>query len=240
MDTFHVAEALKDVNELVSRTNKLIDDTFPWDLAKQDEKQDVLQSVLFHLLEGIRLAAILYIPVLIESSDRVFAMIGAKEKSRDFSAYAFGHQKVYTVKKKPGHLFPRIDASEAVPELANAMSGKKRRKIKMKPEITIDDFEKIQLLVGEVEDCRAHPNADKLLVSTIDTGDKSRQIVSGIAEYYKPEDVIGKKVLVVVNLKAVKLRGETSEGMILCGENEDGNLVIVEPDEPLVPGDVVR
>lgn len=240
MDTFRVAEALKDVNRLVSRTNKLIDDTFPWDLAKDETKQDVLQSVLFHLLEGIRLAAILYIPVLIESADKVFDIIGAKEQSRDFSAFVFGHQKVFTVMEKPGHLFPRIDASEAVPELVNVMSGKKRRKIPAKPEIGIDDFEKIQLLVGEVEDCKKHPNADKLLVSTIDTGDKSRQIVSGIAEYYEPEQVIGKKVLVVVNLKAVKLRGETSEGMILCGENEDGTLVIVEPDEPLVPGDVVR
>ncbi len=244
MDEFKVANALLEVSSLVKRTNKLIDDTFPWELAKDESLKDVLESVMYHLLESIRLINIMYLPVLIETSPKVFEMLNVEDKYQDFSSLSFGAKPVYTVVKKPAHLFPRLDVEVEVQNIKTMMDSNKEEKVEKKvievlPEITIDDFSKVDIKVGRVLEGQAHENAKKLLVFKIDTGDKVRTIVSGIASDYKPEDLVGKNVLVITNLKPVKLRGILSEGMILAGENESGKLSVIQADLALSPGDKV-
>jgi methionyl-tRNA synthetase len=244
MDEFKVANALLEVSSLVKRTNKLIDDTFPWDLAKDDSLKDVLESVMYHLLESIRLINVMYLPVLIETSPKVFEMLNVEEEYQDFSSLNFGQKTEYQVVKKPSHLFPRLDVEVEVKNIKKMMDANKdvkeeKRVVTVLPEITIDDFSKVDIKVGKVLEGREHENAKKLLVFSIDTGDKVRTIVSGIANDYKPEDLVGKNVLVITNLKPVKLRGILSEGMILAGENESGKLSVIEADNRLNPGDKV-
>lgn len=244
MDEFKVANALLEVSSLVKRTNKLIDDTFPWDLAKDESLKDVLESVMYHLLESIRLINVMYLPVLIETSPKVFEMLNVEEEYQDFSSLNFGKKTEYQVVKKPSHLFPRLDAEVEVKNIKEMMDANKdvkeeKRVVTVLPEITIDDFSKVDIKVGKVLEGREHENAKKLLVFSIDTGDKVRTIVSGIANDYKPEDLVGKNVLVITNLKPVKLRGILSEGMILAGENESGKLSVIEADNRLNPGDKV-
>jgi len=241
MDEFKIATAYFEVSRLVGRTNKIIDETSPWDLAKDEALKDVLESVMYHLLESIRLITILYLPVLIETPEKIFGFLNVEEKYQDFGSYEFGLKKEYTVVQKPSHLFPRLDVeaeSKVIKELMNPTV--KQKEVVKKEEISIDLFDQVNIIVGKVLKSKYHPNANKLLVSEIDTGDQVRQVVSGIAEFYKPEEVIGKKVLVITNLKSVKLRGELSEGMILCGETEDHKLYIVEVPNALEPGDSVR
>ncbi len=244
MDEFKVANALLEVSSLVKRTNKLIDDTFPWELAKDESLKDVLESVMYHLLESIRLINIMYLPVLIETSPKVFAMLNVEDKFQDFSSLSFGSKPDYEVVKKPTHLFPRLDVEVEIQNIKAMMDSNKEVKVEKKeievlPEITIDDFAKVDIKVGRVLEGQEHVNAKKLLVFKIDTGDKVRTIVSGIASDYKPEDLVGKNVLVITNLKPVKLRGILSEGMILAGENESGKLSVIEADLALNPGDKV-
>ncbi|XFA98246.1 methionine--tRNA ligase [Candidatus Izemoplasma sp. B36] len=244
MDEFKLAKALQELSVLVKRTNKLIDDTFPWELAKQDDKKDVLASVMYHLIESIRVISILYLPFLLSTPKDVFDFLGVEEDLRDFSSIDFGSKSTYTVVKKPKHLFPRLDLekeSEVIKELMH--EGKKeeprREVLPMQKEIEFTDFTKLDLRVGKILECKKHENAKKLLVSKIDTGDRVRNIVSGIAEFYKPEELVGKYVQVVTNLKPVKLRGELSEGMILCGETSDKTLYIIEVSDKLLPGDKI-
>ncbi|MGD9909753.1 MAG: methionine--tRNA ligase [Candidatus Izemoplasmatales bacterium] len=241
MDEFKVSAALFEVSRLVGRTNKIIDETSPWDLAKDPSLKDTLEMVMYHLLEAIRLATILYKPVLIETPAKIFEELGVELDVQTFGSFVFGKKDTYTVTSQPIHLFPRLDVEkevEAIKALMNA--GVKKKEVIQKEEIGIDTFEQINLLVGLVKKAKVHPNAKKLLVFDIDTGERVRQIVSGIAEFYKPEEVVGKKVIVVANLKPVKLRGELSEGMILCGETENHELYIIEPNSKLEPGDNVR
>ena len=244
MDEFNLPKALQELSVLVKRTNKLIDDTFPWELAKQEELKDVLESVMYHLLESIRIISILYLPFLLASPKDVFDFLGVAKDLRDFNSLKFGSKTTYKVVKKPEHLFPRLDLEKEAKVIKELMhEGKKeepkREVIPMLEEIEFNDFTKLDLRVGKILECKKHENAKKLLVSKIDTGDKIRNIVSGIAEFYKPEELVGKFVQVVTNLKPVKLRGELSEGMVLCGETSDKKLFIIEVSDKLLPGDKI-
>ena len=244
MDEFKIANALLEVSVLVKRTNKLIDDTFPWELAKDLDKANVLESVMYHLLESIRLINIMYIPVLIETTPKVFGMLNVEEEHQIFSSYEFGKKASYTVVAKPEHLFPRLDQEVEEQNIKAMMEQNKKPiveepKIEILPEITIDDFAKVDIRVGKVLEGKNHPDAKKLLVFSINTGDKTRTIVSGIANDYKAEDLVGKNVLVVCNLKPVKLRGILSEGMILAGEDNSGKLYVIEASKQMKPGDKI-
>lgn len=244
MDEFKVSEAISEISALVRRTNKLIDDTFPWNLAKDDQLQDVLESIMYHLLEGIRLITIMYQPFLIESTVKVFQDVMVEDKYQTFTDYQFGQKQSYTVKEKIEHLFPRLDLdkeSENIKKMIEANTPKEpeAKVFEMKSDIEYDDFSKLDLVVGHIEDASAHPNADKLLVFKVNTGDRVRTIVSGIAKFYKAEDLIGKKVMVVANLKPVKLRGILSEGMILSAETGDKLLKVIELDQSLEAGDKI-
>jgi len=244
MDQFKMAEALSEISALVKRTNKLIDDTFPWDLAKDDSKKDVLESVMYHLLESIRLITILYQPFLLETTPKVFDGLNVGEGLRLFTSYKFGEKPVYQVVEKLPHLFPRLDVEKESEKIKVMMENNKpkeeeKRVFEMKTEIEYDDFSKLDLVVGHIKEAREHPNADKLLVFDVDTGDKVRTIVSGIAKFYKPVDLKNKNVMVVANLKPVKLRGILSEGMILSAEDKDGNLKVIELNKELEPGDKI-
>jgi len=244
MDQFKLSKALQDISGLVRRTNKLIDDTFPWELAKHEEHKDVLESVMYHLLESIRAITILYRPFLIETPAKVFEFLGVEKDLQDFEGLDFGSKKIYKVVKKPSHLFPRLDMEKESAEIKKLMNVGKPKieepKVKLiSPEIEFEDFTKLDIRVGKIIECKKHEDAKKLLVSKIDTGDRIRNIVSGIAEFYKPEDLIGKSVQVVVNLKPMKLRGELSEGMVLCGENSKKELYVIEMSDKLMPGDKI-
>jgi len=247
MDEFKVAAALQEVSVLVKRTNKLIDDTFPWELAKDSAKSDVLESVMYHLLESIRLINIMYQPILIETAPKVFAMLNIENVNQNFASMHFGLKTAYEVVEKPEHLFPRLDQEKEELVIKTMMEQNKApqveveepEKIEVLPEITLDDFAKVDIRVGKVLEGKAHPDAKKLLVFTINTGDKVRTIVSGIAQDYKPEDLVGKNVLVICNLKPVKLRGILSEGMILAGEEKSGKLHVIEAQKAMKPGDKI-
>ncbi|HKL47101.1 MAG TPA: methionine--tRNA ligase, partial [Candidatus Izemoplasmatales bacterium] len=243
MDEFKIAEALSEVSALVKRTNKLIDDTFPWDLAKDESKKDLLESVMYHLLEGIRLITVLYQPFLLETTPRVFNDLSIEKTYQAFSTFEFGQKKMYQVAKKIKHLFPRLDLekeSKHIKEMMLSNAPKEdKREFEIKAEIVYDDFDKMDFVVGEIISAKKHPNADRLLAFEVNTGDKVRSIVSGVAEFYQPNDLLNKKVMVVANLKPVKLRGVLSEGMILFGEKEDGKLKAIEVNKDLEPGDKI-
>ncbi len=240
MDEFKVADALKEISVLVKRINKLIDDTSPWDLAKDENLHDVLESVMYHLLEGIRLITILYLPFLLETCPKVFGYLDIEENLRDFNALDFGKKGFYDVAKKPEHIFPRLDVDKEVEVIKSWMQDNEPEEVMevepILPEVTIDDFAKLDIRVGKILEAKKHDGAKKLLVMKVDTGDKIRNIVSGIAEFYQPEDLVGKLVQVIVNLKPVKLRGELSEGMILAGENTKSEISVIEVSDKLTPG----
>lgn len=243
MDAFKVPQALSDVSRLVAKTNKLIDETSPWQLAKDPALRPVLESVLYHLLEALRLATILYVPVLLESHPLIFQVLGVEPEFRTAESLVFGKKDSYSVAAEPGHLFPRLDAEKETAWIKSVMAGapvKPAAEIPApKPEIGIEDFNRTDLRAGKVLSCEKHPNAAKLLVLRIDTGDRQRQVVSGIAEIAKPEELVGKTLIVVVNLQPVKLRGILSEGMILCGE-KDGKPVLIDLPAGLEAGSAVR
>ncbi len=228
MDALRVADAIDAVFTLLRRSNKYIDETQPWVLGRDETKKDRLATVLYNLLEAIRFAGVLLGPFLPETSEKMLDQINAKE--RDFASLeTFGHYESPTkVTDKAKPLFMRLDAGKVLADLDKEDD---------KAEITMDDFGKIELKVGEVISCEKHPNADKLLVSQVDLGDETRQIVSGIAHSYTPAEMVGRKVIVVTNLKTAKLRGVESQGMILAGE-KDGKVVLASCDLP--KGTVVR
>ena len=240
MDDFKLSDALKELSILVKRTNKLIDDTFPWELAKNPELKNVLESVMYHLLESLRIITIQYLPFLLETSPIVFDYLNVEPDFRDFDSIEFGTKHFYDVIKKPGHIFPRLDEEKEIEVIKALMhSGKKIEEpelVPVLPEINFDDFAKLDIRAGKILEARHHENANKLLILKIDTGDRVRNIVSGIAEFYEPEDLINKSVSVIVNLKPVKLRGELSEGMILAAENDKKELLVIEVPEELLPG----
>ncbi|WAW15023.1 methionine--tRNA ligase [Peptostreptococcus equinus] len=229
---FH--EALESVWKFVRRTNKYIDETMPWALAKDETSKDKLNHVLYNLCESIRLISTLISSLLPETSRKIFAQIGVagKEELTSWeSTNEFGLIKDGTKVEKGEVLFPRLDVEEEIKILEEMFAEKivdQEVKIQHKKEITIEDFEKVELRVGKVVKCEKHPKADRLLVSQIKLGSEVRQIVSGIAQWYKPEEMIGKQVVVVCNLKPVKLRGVESQGMILAAGDNGSDLVLPE------------
>ncbi|WP_297670988.1 methionine--tRNA ligase [Thomasclavelia sp.] len=224
MDEFKSSDALDAIFTLLRRTNKYIDETMPWALAKDESKKDRLATVLYNLIESIRFSAIALVPFIPSTANKILNQINTDQ--RDFETLnKFGMYKEGTkVTEKPEILFARLDPKEIekkVEKLSTVEKVKEEIEIKEDDLITIEDFKKVELVVGTVEECKKHPNADKLLVSKINIGKETRQIVSGIADYYSPEEFIGKKVIVITNLKVAKLRGVESQGMILAGETKD-------------------
>jgi methionyl-tRNA synthetase len=240
MNTFKLSQALQEVWRLISRSNKYIDETTPWILAKDDALKERLENVLYHLVESLRHIGILLEPVLLNAVPSLYKQLNIESEYTTWESLDFGQKIAYHVVKKPTPLFPRLDVKEEVEKLQSAILGKEEKpKQPKRKEITIDDFAKLDLVIGKVVKSEKHPDADKLLVSQIDIGeDKPRQIVSGIAKHYTPESLIGKKVIIVANLKPVKLRGILSEGMILAGSNKD-ELEVITSDK-LSPGDLVK
>lgn len=229
---FH--EALESVWRFVRRTNKYIDETMPWALAKDDSKKDQLNHVLYNLCESIRLISTLISSLLPDTARKIFYQLGIEgleELTNWESTDTFGLIADGTKVHRGEVLFPRLDVEEEIKVLEEMFAEKivdQEVKLDHKEEITIDDFSKVEMRVGKVVKCEKHPKADKLLVSQIKIGSEVRQIVSGIANYYKPEDMVGKSVVVVCNLKPVKLRGVESHGMILAAGNDGDALVLPE------------
>ena len=229
MDEFKASNALDEIFNLLRRTNKYIDETMPWALAKDETKKDRLATVLYNLIEAIRFSAVMLYPYMPSTAKKILDQINTDQRDfeslKEFGNYASGTKVV----EKPEMLFARLDPKEVAKKVEvieakqkasiKAVKEKKEKEAKeTKEKITIDDFSKIQLKVGKVIKCEKHPNADKLLVSQIDVGEETpRQIVSGIADVYSPEEFVGKKVIVVTNLKPAKLRGVESQGMVLAG-----------------------
>lgn len=258
MNEFRAADSLELIISMARRLNKYIDETEPWALAKDESKTDRLKEVLYNLLEGIRFIGVLLKPFMPDTSESILLQINSEFNTVD-TLDKFGYTKSGTVTNNESPLFMRIDEKKKLEEIeaevakarkeaekVNKKSDKKEDKKEDKKddtpsEISIDDFAKINLKVGKVLECRHVDGADKLLVSQIKIGDEVRQIVSGIAKHYSPEDMIGKKVVVVTNLKPVKLRGVLSQGMILAASDENGKLSLVTPDdENLDDGSEVR
>lgn len=221
MEQFRVGDALDEIFTLLRRTNKYIDETMPWALAKEDNKKDRLATVLYNLLESIRISAVLLESFLPETSQKILDYLNTSKRDFD-SINTFGQLETgIQVVKKPEVLFARIDEKDFMEKLAKEKEEKaKEENEKEENLITIDDFAKVEMKIGTIVDCKPHPKADRLLVEQIDLGDEVRQVVSGIAKYYKPEDLIGKQVVVATNLKPVNLRGVESNGMILCATND--------------------
>lgn len=236
-DDFRLQNAIQTVNNLVSRANKYIDETAPWVLAKNENKAKELDSVLYHLLEILRISTTLLSPVLVEAAPKVLNVLGILKECQ-ICELEFGYQYQNNLVSMTESLFKRVKLEEELAYFENLSKKLEQAEIVRKAEITIDDFMKNNLLVGEIIDCQKHENAEKLLVSKVKIGSEVRQIVSGIAKYYQPADLIGKKVIVVENLKPVKIRGVESNGMILCASTAN-ELEIVEVKN-LPSGSVVK
>ena len=247
MDKLRVADAITEIFTLFRRCNKYIDETEPWNLAKDEAKKERLATVLYNLFEGIRIGAVCLEAFLPSTSKKILDQIGTQE--RDYLALdTFGRmEQGIRVTEKPEILFARIDMKEFMEKLEAAKAAKEAEAAKAaameagidiepKAEITFDDFEKLQFQVGEIIACEAVKKSKKLLCSQVKIGSQVRQIVSGIKAHYSPEEMVGKKVMVVVNLKPAKLAGVLSEGMILCAEDADGNLSLMVPEKEMPAG----
>ena len=252
MEKLRVADAITEVFTLLRRCNKYIDETEPWKLAKDETKQDRLATVLYNLMEGIRMAAVALAAYLPDTSAKILDMLGTQErdylKLDQFGLLETGGKVV----EKPEILFARVDIKELMEKVeadkaANAQAQSAAAPaeeaeteegidIEPKAEITFDDFEKLQFQVGEIIACEAVKKSKKLLCSQVKIGNQVRQIVSGIRKHYSPEEMVGKKVMVVTNLKPATLAGVESEGMILCAEDADGNLSLMVPEKKMPAG----
>jgi methionyl-tRNA synthetase len=249
MEKMEFSVALTSIWQLVSRTNKYIDETQPWTLAKSEEQKDELASVMMHLAESLRRIAILLKPFLTRTPNGIFTQLGIKDEGLKTweSLENFGLIPSGTKVEKDAPLFPRLEIAEEVEFIKTKMQGTtaapEEKKEEEKPEelaeISIDDFMKVDLRVAEVLQAEPVKKADKLLKLQLDLGYEKRQVVSGIAQYYKPEELVGRKVICITNLKPVKLRGELSQGMILAG-SKDGQLSIATVDQSLPNGSKVK
>ncbi len=246
MDKLQFSEALEEIWKVVRRTNKYIDETMPWALAKEEEKKAELDTVLYNLSESIRIIAVLISPFMHVTANKIYHHLGIQEDKEILtweSVQEFGKLKVNTKVSKGEALFPRIDIEKEIEEIEKMFAPKEEKeavKIEHKEEITIDDFDKVELRVGKILHAQKHPKADKLLIFKIQLGSEERQIVSGIAKHFKPEDLIGKQVVVVCNLKPVKLRGVESQGMILSAATEDDKLLVLPSIEGIPSGSEIR
>ncbi|NLK99656.1 MAG: methionine--tRNA ligase [Clostridiales bacterium] len=254
MEKLRVADALTEIFNLFKRCNKYIDETMPWILAKEEDKKARLETVLYNLVESICIGTSLLKSFMPETAERIFAQLSAKERAiediNSFGLYPSGTK----VTDKPEILFARLDIKEVLEKVeaskkdaegtdknqADDTNQKSELSavidIEPKAEITFDDFTKLQFQVGEVIACEEVKKSKKLLCSQVRIGSQVKQIVSGIKAYYTPEEMVGKKVMVVVNLKPAKLAGLLSEGMILCAEDADGNLALMVPEKEMPSG----
>ena len=251
MENLRVADAITEVFTIFKRCNKYIDETMPWALAKDESKQDRLATVLYNLVEGICIGTTLLESFMPDTTKRILGQLNASERTledlKTFGLYPSGNK----VTDKPEILFARMDIKEVMEKVNELHPPKEEPKeekpkeekpeekvvdIEAKPEITFDDFAKLQFQVGEVIACEAVKKSKKLLCSQVKIGSQVRQIVSGIKAYYTPEEMVGKKVMVVTNLKPAKLAGILSEGMILCAEDAEGNVCVVSPEKNMPTG----
>lgn len=242
MDVLKVADAMTEIFNVFKRCNKYIDETMPWVLAKDEAKKDRLATVLYNLVEGILTGAALLEPYMPETVEKILKQLNA-EPRRFEDLTTFGHYKSGTkVTEKPEILFARLDEEEVLKQAQELMNKQAQAAagpvidIEPKEEITFDEFGKMQFQVGEIIACEEVKKSKKLLCSQVRVGSEVKQIVSGIKAYYKPEEMVGKKVMVLVNLKPAKLAGVLSEGMLLCAENEKGELVLVVPEKDMPAG----
>ncbi|MCI9074895.1 MAG: methionine--tRNA ligase [Dorea sp.] len=230
MDELRVADAITEIFTLFKRCNKYIDETMPWALAKDEAAKDRLETVLYNLIESIKSGAEQLAPFMPETSEKILAQLGDGK-----------------VTEKPEILFQRLDINEVMkkveelhPPVEEKPAEEKEEKpvidIETKPEITFDDFGKMQFQVGEIIACEAVAKSKKLLCSKVKVGSQVKQIVSGIKKYYSAEEMVGKKVMVLVNLKPAKLAGVLSEGMLLCAEDAEGNLALMTPEKEMPAG----
>ncbi len=251
MDKLRVADAITEIFAVFKRCNKYIDETEPWILGRDEAKKERLSTVLYNLAESITIAASLLEAFMPETSEKILSQLNtskrAEEDMNEFGKYVSGTK----VTDAPEILFMRLDAKEV---LAKAEELKEKQiaeakasgeipeeeaeviDIKAKPEVTFDEFMKMQFQVGEIISCEAVEKSKKLLCSQVRVGSEVKQIVSGIRKYYSPEEMVGKKVMVLVNLKPAKLAGVLSEGMLLCAEDADGNLALMTPEKPMPAG----
>ena len=250
MDSFKVSDAMEEIMNLLRRANKYIDENEPWKLAKDEFKQDELENVLYNLLETIRYAATLLQSFIPTTANEMFNQLNVNLRTYE-SLSRFAKVERYSC-NEPKILFARIDVEKKIAELIaereeamkaeeTVVEAAKPAKVyaPVKETIAYDDFLKLDLVVGKIVECKKHPNADKLLISQVDIGSEVRQVISGIAKYYKPEELVGKKVIVVRNLKEANLRGEKSYGMILCASDKENDLLEIIEINGLEPGDIV-
>ena len=269
MNRLRVADAISEIFNIFRRSNKYIDETMPWALAKDEAKKDRLATVLYNLTESITIGASLLYSFMPSTSEKILAQLGTGKRGLDemdrFGLYPNGNKVV----EKPEILFARMDIKDVLEKVeamkaAEAKAAGKNQEngcgktgkagetagekggsqdgmdVEKKPEITYDDFAKLQFQIGEIIKCEAVPKSKKLLCSQVKIGSETRQILSGIKAWYKPEDMVGRKVMVVTNLKPAKLAGMMSEGMILCAEDDEGNLVLMSPEKDIKSGSEVR
>ncbi|MBE5890454.1 MAG: methionine--tRNA ligase [Lachnospiraceae bacterium] len=259
MKSLRVADCITEVFGLFRRCNKYIDETEPWVLAKDEAKKDRLAEVLYNLVESITIGASILHPFLPETAEKIVAQLNTTLRDFDeldqFGLYESGKK----VTDAPQILFARLDAKEVMPKIEAIQAAQKAEyeaeqirlnggvapeaekeddviDIEAKPEISFDDFEKMQFQVGEIIACEAVEKSKKLLCSQVKIGSQTKQIVSGIRKYYSPEEMVGKKVMVLVNLKPAKLAGVLSEGMLLCAEDAEGNLALMTPEKTMPAG----
>ena len=247
MDKLRVADAITEVFTLLRRCNKYIDETEPWVLAKDEAKKDRLATVLYNLMEGIRIAAVCLEAFLPQTSEKILDQLNTKERAYE-NLDTFGRLETgIKITEKPEILFARLDMKEVLEKVEQMHQAAAKENgaeaaeeegidIEPKPEITFDDFSKLQFQVGEIIACEPVKKSKKLLCSQVKIGSQVKQIVSGIKAHYTPEEMVGKKVMVVVNLKPAKLAGVLSEGMLLCAEDADGNLSLMVPEKNMPSG----
>lgn len=247
MDELHVPEALSDIWTLVQRANKYIDETKPWALAKNPDNRERLATVLYNLSEAIRVIAVMLSPFIPNSSKIILESFGLKEPKLFEENTTFGKLKGgETVKRTEGPIFPRINIEK---ELQN-MEGEeestekkpeitKKHSVEKKDIINIQDFAKVELKTGKILACEKLPNSSKLLKSTVEIGGETRTILSGIAKWYSPEMMVGRNVVVVTNLASASIGGVMSEGMLLCAEDTQGNVVLLTPEKAMESGSII-
>ena len=252
MEKLRVADAITEIFNIFRRSNKYIDETTPWTLAKDEEKKARLATVLYNLTEAITIGASLLSSFMPETSGKILAQLNTEKRTLEamdqFGLYPNGNK----VTEKPEILFARMDVKEVL-EKVEAMKAEEAKAageeenaqeesvvdVEKKPEITYDDFAKLQFQIGHIVKCEEVPKSKKLLCSQVKIGSETKQIVSGIKAWYKPDQMVGKKVMVVTNLKPAKLAGMLSEGMILCAEDDEGNLALMTPEKDIKPGSEV-
>ena len=252
MEELRVADAMTEIFGLFKRCNKYIDETMPWALAKDEAKKDRLEEVLYNLVESITIGACLLESFMPETTEKILAQLNAEKRSYEeldqFGLYTSGNQ----VTDQPQILFQRLDVKEVMEKVEviqakqkaamAAASGEEEKEeeavidLEPKEEITFEDFGKMQFQVGEIISCEPVKKSKKLLCFQVKVGSQTRQIVSGIKAYYKPEDTIGMKVMVLTNLKPAKLAGMMSEGMLLCAEDAEGNVCLMPPEKAMPAG----